>query len=71
MVPNFELVRAGVDNFGFLVGASRACPSRSSRAQDPAPFAGPTRALAVAEAVEVTPGEISRGWSRLSAQWSA
>jgi len=25
----------------------------------------------VAKALEATPGEISRGWSRLSAQWTA
>ena len=70
MVPNFELVRAGVDNFGFLVRRfSRLSFAQFARkirrhSQDP-------RALAVAKALEATPGEISRGWRRLSAQWTA
>lgn len=70
MVPNFELVRAGVDNFGFLVRRfSRLSFVQFARkirrySQDP-------HALEVAKAVEATPGEISRGWRRLSAQWSA
>ena len=69
MVPNLSRHPRRVDNFGFPVGASRR-PSRSSRARSGAIRRDPRARWP--RRVEVTPGEvISRGWSRLSAQWSA